>query len=230
VVELLAVRGIWSWVEPERREVAMVPGRPLLRASTQRRIQLGGVAVLKRRPTLTADTVAAWEEIISETRGGAASAISNVSQAVARAALPGRAGKVSTGTDGESGLVATGPTSSATTWQIPADVLRDGVTYYWAVWSSDGNAWTKSTVRRFTVDHQGISPPGDEFGGVSVNLINGRGALTVRNYSGLGDGPGAGGEELGEGGEGVVAVFAGGVDVAADIGEGLDACLGAPAA
>ena len=50
-------------------------------------------AVFKRRPTLTADAVAAWEEITSESRGGAAGTISNVGQAVARAALPGRAGK-----------------------------------------------------------------------------------------------------------------------------------------
>jgi hypothetical protein len=58
-------------------------------------LQLGGLAAFKRqpRPTLTADTVAAWEEITSETRGGASAAISNVGQAVALAALPGRAGR-----------------------------------------------------------------------------------------------------------------------------------------
>jgi hypothetical protein len=53
-------------------------------------LQLGGVAAFKRRPTLTADTVAAWEEIILETRGGATGAVSKI----ARAALPGLAGKV----------------------------------------------------------------------------------------------------------------------------------------
>jgi hypothetical protein len=37
----------------------------------------------------------------------------------------------------------------------------------------------------------------------------------------VGDGPGAGGEELGEEVEGVVAVFAAGFDVAADGGEGF---------
>src|SRR5262245_7239705 len=56
-------------------------------------LQPSGVAAFKRRPTLTAGTVASWEEIISETRGGAAGAVSKVGQAVARAALPGRAGK-----------------------------------------------------------------------------------------------------------------------------------------
>ena len=56
-------------------------------------LQLGGAAAFKRRPTLTADTVASWEEIISETRGGAAGAVSKVGQAVARAALPRPFGK-----------------------------------------------------------------------------------------------------------------------------------------
>lgn len=57
-------------------------------------LQVGGAAAFKRRPTLTADTVAAWEEIISETRGGGAvGAVSKVGQAVARAALRGTAGK-----------------------------------------------------------------------------------------------------------------------------------------
>jgi hypothetical protein len=51
-------------------------------------LQLGGAAAFKGRPTLTADTVAAWEEIIVETRGGAAGAVSKVGKAVARAALP----------------------------------------------------------------------------------------------------------------------------------------------
>ncbi len=56
-------------------------------------LQIGGAAALKRRPTLTADAVAAWEEIISDTRGGAAGAVSKVGQAVTLAALRGRAGK-----------------------------------------------------------------------------------------------------------------------------------------
>ena len=46
-----------------------------------------------KMPHLTADAVASWEEIISETRGGAAGAVSKVGQAVARAALPGAVGK-----------------------------------------------------------------------------------------------------------------------------------------
>lgn len=47
----------------------------------------------KRTPNLTANAVAAWEEMITETRGGAAGTISKVGQAVSRAALPGVAGK-----------------------------------------------------------------------------------------------------------------------------------------
>jgi hypothetical protein len=56
-------------------------------------LQLGGTAAFKRRPTLTADTVATWEEIMSETSGGAMGALSKVGRAVARATLPGTAGK-----------------------------------------------------------------------------------------------------------------------------------------
>ncbi len=47
----------------------------------------------KRIPNLTADAVTSWEEILSETRGGAAGAVRNIGQAVARAALPGATGK-----------------------------------------------------------------------------------------------------------------------------------------
>jgi Short C-terminal domain len=47
----------------------------------------------KRTPNLTADAVAAWEEIFPETRGGAAGAVRNIGQAVARAGLPGLVGK-----------------------------------------------------------------------------------------------------------------------------------------
>ena len=47
----------------------------------------------KRTPNLTADAVAAWQEIIPEARGGAAGAVSSVGQAVAHAALPWGAGK-----------------------------------------------------------------------------------------------------------------------------------------
>lgn len=48
---------------------------------------------LKRTPNLTAEAVGAWEEIISETRGGAAGAVSKAGQAAVRAVLPGAAGK-----------------------------------------------------------------------------------------------------------------------------------------
>lgn len=47
----------------------------------------------KKTPNLTVDAVAAWEEIISENRGGAAGAVSKVGQAVSLAALRGPAGK-----------------------------------------------------------------------------------------------------------------------------------------
>jgi len=47
----------------------------------------------RKVPSLTADTVASWEEIISEGQTGAAAAVSKVGGAVVRAALPGLVGK-----------------------------------------------------------------------------------------------------------------------------------------
>lgn len=61
--------------------------------NVNRKGELALTLPLKRTPNLTADAVAAWEEIFPESRGGAAGAVSNIGQAVARAALPGAAGK-----------------------------------------------------------------------------------------------------------------------------------------
>jgi hypothetical protein len=47
----------------------------------------------KRTPNLTADTIASWEEVFPEKRGGAKDAISKVGQAVSLATLRGPAGK-----------------------------------------------------------------------------------------------------------------------------------------
>lgn len=95
--------------------------------------------------------------------------------------------KIATGADGESGLVATSPQGTATSWQVPAGVLRDGVTYYWKVFASDGNAFVPSAVRRVTVDQRlgsgasatGAVSPVDRFGGVTTNLVTGNAAVEV---------------------------------------------------
>lgn len=47
----------------------------------------------RRTPNLTAELVAAWEEVASQSRGGLADAVNKVGQAAARAGLPGAAGK-----------------------------------------------------------------------------------------------------------------------------------------
>ena len=90
--------------------------------------------------------------------------------------------KISTGTDGESGLVATSPVGGATTWPVPAGVLRDGVTYYWKVFATDGHAWTASAVRKITVDRRlgaGSPSPTDQFAGVTANLVTGNVSVRV---------------------------------------------------
>jgi hypothetical protein len=95
--------------------------------------------------------------------------------------------KIATGSDGESGVVATSPELSNTdVWPVPAGTLRDGVTYYWKVFASDGQSWTPSAVRKLTVDRRqglgGLSPD-DDFAGVSTNLVSGAPNLEVPGQS-----------------------------------------------
>ena len=71
----------------------------------------------KRTPNLTADAVAVWEEIISETCGAPAGAVSKVGQAVARAALPGVAGKAASAAVGSAAdLMGGGPHTVRVDW------------------------------------------------------------------------------------------------------------------
>jgi RHS repeat-associated protein len=90
--------------------------------------------------------------------------------------------KVATGVDGESGLVATSPAMSGTSWQVPAGVLRDGVTYYWKVFASDGHSWKASAVRSLTVDRRlgdGAMSPTEDFDDVTTNLVTGNAAYNM---------------------------------------------------
>lgn len=64
----------------------------------------------RRTPNLTADAVAAWEEIFPERRSGAAGAVKNIGQAVARAALPGTAGKAASAAVGSTVDLVAGAT------------------------------------------------------------------------------------------------------------------------
>lgn len=90
--------------------------------------------------------------------------------------------RIATSADAEFGLVATSPLGTATSWQVPEGALRDGTTYYWAAWSFDGQLWSKSTVRKLTVDRRygaAAMSPTDEFAGVTTNLVTGNAALSV---------------------------------------------------
>jgi YD repeat-containing protein len=90
--------------------------------------------------------------------------------------------KIASGTDGESGLVATSPELTGTEWTVPAGVLKDGVTYYWKVFASDNAASTPSGVWKLTVDRRlglgGLSPS-DSFSGLSTNLVTGNVSMNV---------------------------------------------------
>jgi RHS repeat-associated protein len=90
--------------------------------------------------------------------------------------------KIGTGTDGESGLVATSPELTGTEWQVPAGVLKDGLTYYWKVYANDTHSWTPSAVWSLTVDRrQGLGglSPSDGVGPVSTNLVTGNPSVNV---------------------------------------------------
>jgi len=90
--------------------------------------------------------------------------------------------QIATGTDGESGLVASSPEGTATSWTVPEGVLQDGVSYYWKVFANDTHYWTPSDVRKITVDRRlgaGGTSPTDTFGGVTTNLVTGNATLTV---------------------------------------------------
>jgi RHS repeat-associated protein len=90
--------------------------------------------------------------------------------------------KIATGTDGESGLVATSPELTGTEWTVPAGVLKDGLTYYWKVFATDTRSWTPSGVWKLTVDRRlgsgGLSPS-DTFSGLSTNLVTGNLSMNV---------------------------------------------------
>ncbi|HEY3141024.1 MAG TPA: PA14 domain-containing protein [Acidimicrobiales bacterium] len=91
---------------------------------------------------------------------------------------------IATGADGHSGMVATSPSSTATTWTVPEGVLRDGVTYTWKVYAVNGTTGSTagSEVRQITVDRRagnGKMSPTDQFGGVTTNLVTGNAALGV---------------------------------------------------
>ena len=68
------------------------------------------------RAKFTADAVASWEEIISETRGGTAGAVSKVGQAVARAGLPGAVGKAASAAVGSAADLVGAPHTVRVDW------------------------------------------------------------------------------------------------------------------
>lgn len=93
--------------------------------------------------------------------------------------------RITTGADGLSGVVAVSPVLTSTTtfsWQVPAGVLQDGVTYSWVVVVDDGydkSAGTWVNRFRYTARLGASGPsPRDTIGGVSVNLANGNANLS----------------------------------------------------
>ncbi len=89
--------------------------------------------------------------------------------------------RLSTSPDAESGeRTDSGWLQGATSWQLPEGYLRDGLTYYWHVFTWDGDYdWViqaPSPVQSFRVDARrgaGGPSPTDDVGPVTVNLASG---------------------------------------------------------
>lgn len=85
--------------------------------------------------------------------------------------------RVATNPDAENGQIVNSGWQNGTTWQVPAGSLRDGVTYYWHVWSTDGKSWIQPTWKwSFKVDLRlgnGSVAPTDSAGRITTNLATG---------------------------------------------------------
>ncbi len=92
--------------------------------------------------------------------------------------------RITTGADGASGIVAVSDpiTAAPISWQVPAGVLQDGVTYSWVVVVDDGyDKSSGSWVNHFRYTTRTGAPgpsPSDTAGGVTVNLANGNANLS----------------------------------------------------
>ncbi len=87
---------------------------------------------------------------------------------------------------GSTGQVINSGWISGTSWQVPAGVLRDGVTYYWTAFALDASSVAAVSLpgeqRSFSVDlllGGGKNTPSDSFGPVSVNLVTGNVSTSV---------------------------------------------------
>ncbi len=96
--------------------------------------------------------------------------------------------RIGTGTDAESGGVYTSGWQTSPSWTVPSGALTDGQTYYWKVYSFDGQglSWNPSAVESFKVDLRlgaGGASPMDTVGPVAVNLATGNVTTTVQTPS-----------------------------------------------
>lgn len=100
--------------------------------------------------------------------------------------------RVATGTDAKSGQIVDSPWQSGTTWTVPEGVLKDGVTYYWRVYTKDAytdpaNPPTQSgSPWSFKIDlGLGDEPTTafDAVGSTMVNLANGNLVLQTASPS-----------------------------------------------
>jgi RHS repeat-associated protein len=103
--------------------------------------------------------------------------------------------KVATGSDGETGVVATSGWLGSPQWTVPDGVLKDGMTYYWKIqaWDSvyvggslgENGSWSNSAVRSFRVDMRNgkdATQPFDTLGSVSADLATGNVTTSAKSH------------------------------------------------
>jgi YD repeat-containing protein len=96
--------------------------------------------------------------------------------------------QVATGSDGQTGRIATSTWQTGTTWSPPPGTFSDGGTYYWTVQAQDpwGATTSWQTPQQFRIDFRlgkRDTMPYDTLGPATVNLSNGNLVLNVEGPS-----------------------------------------------
>jgi RHS repeat-associated protein len=98
--------------------------------------------------------------------------------------------RISTGSNAETGVVADSGWQNTLQWTVPDGILQDGVTYYWHVytWDGDGvvNATAPNWVRSFKVDLRTGKDPTQSFdtmGSLNANLATGNITTSASTHS-----------------------------------------------
>lgn len=90
--------------------------------------------------------------------------------------------RVTTGDDADDGQFFDSGWRGTPSWDVPSGMLRDGVTYFWKVFASDGTTTVPSVPQSFETN---LFPggPSDSIGPVSVDLVTGNMSMGAASRS-----------------------------------------------